>query len=409
MTTINPKSYVEMLQSADVPNFQIFSDEEYSNRLSKVRGSMAAQGIDILLVSNTANWAWLTGYDTTMPSCYGIGIIFDDGSLAVHTAELEAPCAIANSVVSNVLVYDWYDNRSTASQLAAVLTDYGVENKTIGVEMAYPDSFGPGAYDAASYLTLREELPDSNLVDATQLIMEHRMIKSSKEIEFMKEAGRLGWVGLHAALNAAAEGKTDQDMVAAGYETMFRNGSELTSIDGMVMVGERAKIGPHMPYKRTTLRQGDSMYLEFTGTYHRYNAPAMRSGVIGKPSPGLQRLADSAITVVEMLLEAIKPGRTGHDIAEEVKHGYAPVADEMWFHGAYGYAIGMGMQPTWCEAPMYIAPGIDRELEPGMAFHLPQCVFVPGQYGTGFSESVVVTETGCELLTPGEGRELVIR
>ncbi|WP_449282673.1 M24 family metallopeptidase [Leucobacter sp.] len=406
---INPRPYVDMLKAVDIPDYRIFSDAEYASRLARVRGSMAEAGIDVLLVSNTANWAWLTGYDTTMPSCYGVGIVFSDGSLAVHTAELEAPCALANSVVSDVRVYDWYDNRSTAEQLAGVLRDAGEAGRTIGVEMAYPDTFGPGAYDAASFLTLQRVIPESRFEDATQLIMQHRMIKSAQEIEYMKQAGSITWLGLEAALNAAAEGRSDQDMVAAGSGALFANGSELTSIDGMVMVGERAKIGPHMPFKRTTLRQGDSMYLEFTGTYHRYNAPSMRSGVIGAPSPGLQRLADAAIHTLELLIENIRPGRTGHDIAEAVKHGYDPVADEMWFHGAYGYGIGMGMQPTWCEAPVYIAPGVDIELRPGMAFHLPQCVFVPGQYGTGFSESVVVTETGCELLTPGLGRELVIR
>lgn len=58
---------------------------------------------------------------------------------------------------------------------------------------------------------------------------------------------------------------------------------------------------------------------------------------------------------------------------------------------------------------MYISPGEERELRPGMTFHLPVCVFVPGRYGTGFSESVAVTETGCEVLTPGLQRELVVR
>ena len=80
----------------------------------------------------------------------------------------------------------------------------------------------------------------------------------------------------------------------------------------------------------------------------------------------------------------------------------------MWFHGGHGYSIGLEMQPSWTEAAMYIAEGEERELRPGMTFHLPIRIFVPGQYGTGFSESVAVTETGCEI-TPGEGRGLAVR
>lgn len=231
---INPRPYAAMLAERTLPSYLPFSREEYAARLAKVLGSMNQAGIDVLLVSNTANWSWLTGYDTTMPSCYGVGLVFADGSLAVHTAELEVPCALAGSVVTDVIVYDWYDNRSTGEQLADVLLERGSAGRTVGVEMAYPETFGIGAYDAKSFLTLQEKLPTATFVDATQLIMDHRMIKSAPEVAFMKEAGKLTHLGLQAALGAAAQGRTDQDMVAAGYEAMYAAGSELTSIDGDV-------------------------------------------------------------------------------------------------------------------------------------------------------------------------------
>ncbi len=55
------------------------------------------------------------------------------------------------------------------------------------------------------------------------------------------------------------------------------------------------------------------------------------------------------------------------------------------FHGGFGYSIGMGFQPTWTEAPMYIADGIEREREPGITFHPPIRAWVPAQYGFGFT------------------------
>ncbi|WP_347268162.1 hypothetical protein [Paracoccus sp. (in: a-proteobacteria)] len=45
-----------------------------------------------------------------------------------------------------------------------------------------------------------------------------------------------------------------------------------------------------------------------------------------------------------------------------------------------------------------------------MTFHLPICTWVPAEkYGVGFSESILVTETGCEILGPGHRRELAVR
>lgn len=403
-------TYQNMLTSAGLlaPEL-VFPVEEYDRRLAAVRERMREQGIDLLLVSNTSNWAYLTGYDTTMPSCYGTGLLPVEGGLAVHTAELEVPCVLHNSRVSDVIVYEWYDARSTAEQLADALSERGFDGKTIGVEMGYPETFAIGAYDTKSYLTLKEKLPRASFVDATHLILDVRVLKSPAELDMMREAGRRTWAGLQASLDAAAEGRTDNDVVAAGYEAMIAAGSELMSIDGMCMVGHRAGLGPHMPFKRTTLRQGDTIYLEYTGTYNRYNAPSMRSAVIGSPSEGVRRLADAAVETLNLLIENIAPGRTGDDVARAASKGLEPVKDEMWFHGGYGYSIGLGMQPSWTEAAMYIAEGEERELRPGMCFHLPICIFVPRAYGTGFSESVTVTETGCEVLTPGEARELVVR
>ncbi|MGH2594419.1 MAG: M24 family metallopeptidase [Actinomycetota bacterium] len=402
-------SYWEMLTTEPLEPELPFPRSEYEDRLARVRTNMSEQGIDLLLVSNTSNWNWLTGYDTTMPSCYGVGIVGADGYLGVHTAELEAPCVLNNSVVSDIRVYEWYDARSTAEQLADTLLELGGDGKAIGIEMGYPETFAIGAYDAKSYLTLTQKLTKATFLDATHLILDFRVIKSAQELAYMREAGKMTWLGLKTSLDALAEGRTDNEVAAAGYAAMVAAGSELTSIDGMCMVGHRAGLGPHMPFKRTTLKQGDTIYLEYTATYNRYNAPSMRSAVIGAPSAGVQRLADAAINTLNLLIENIAPGRTGDDVAKAARKGLDPVKDEMWFHGGFGYSIGAGMQPSWTEAAMYIAEGEQRELRPGMTFHLPMCLFVPRRYGTGFSESVAVTETGCEVLTPGEGRELVTR
>jgi Xaa-Pro dipeptidase len=189
---------------------------------------------------------------------------------------------------------------------------------------------------------------------------------------------------------------------------MIGAGSELMSIDPMIMSGRRAGYMPHIPYKRVRLAKGDPIYLEFSGSYERYNAPSMRSAVTGPPSDGIRRLADASLATVEILLQNIRAGRTGHDIAQDARSALDSVP-EAFFHGGFGYSIGMGFQPTWTEAPMYIAEGIERELEPGMTFHLPICAWVPAQYGIGFSVSIVVTETGCEFLTPGRNRALAVR
>ena len=180
------------------------------------------------------------------------------------------------------------------------------------------------------------------------------------------------------------------------------------TIDPMLMTGYQTGLAPHIPYRRHQVNAGDIVYLEMTGTYWRYNAPMMRSWVIGTPDPRQEALADASIEVLNTIIAEAAPGRTGDDVAQIAAKVWDKVPG-IWFHGGYGYAIGMALQPSWTEQSVYIAEGAERQLEPGMCFHLPQIVCYPGEFGVGFSESIVITEDGCDLLTPGTDQSLVTR
>ncbi|WP_347268163.1 M24 family metallopeptidase [Paracoccus sp. (in: a-proteobacteria)] len=91
------------------------------------------------------------------------------------------------------------------------------------------------------------------------------------------------------------------------------------SIDPMCVVGPRTAYMPHITYRRHKLNRGDTVYLEYTGTFERYNAPAMRSAVIGTPSDGVRRLSDAALETLDLLFANIRAGRTGDDVARAAR------------------------------------------------------------------------------------------
>ncbi|HEX9044258.1 MAG TPA: Xaa-Pro peptidase family protein [Candidatus Limnocylindrales bacterium] len=384
-----------------------FPRSEYDRRLRRTRELMAERGLDLLLVSNTSNIGYLTGYDTTMPPGYTTLLVPASGDLTLHCSELEAPCMLLSGYVRDIKVFYWYEAQDTGTELAEILFERGFDGQRIGIEMGFAETFASGAFDTRSFLAIQQRLPKATYADETTLVMEVRLIKTEAELAYMRTAGTYTWAGLQAGLAAVREGGTDNEAIAAAYYGAISAGSELMSIDPMLMVGYRTGWMPHIPYKRTTLKRGDTAYFEMTGTHNRYNAPSMRSAVVGEPSADVRRLSDAAIRTLELLLATIRPGRTGDEIASIAQKGLDTVP-EAFFHGGFGYSIGMSFQPTWTENPMYIAPGVTRELEPGMTFHLPICTWVPRQYGIGFSESVAVTASGCEVLTPGKDRFLTV-
>src|ERR1700733_472526 len=117
-----------------------FDDAEYWRRMTDPRARMTAAGIDLLVVTNTSNICYLTGYDTMMPSAYSVLLVPLTGDLTFHCAEVEVPCMMYASDLRNVVAFDWIAYEDAATQLARLLAEGGYTGRTIGVEMAYAET-----------------------------------------------------------------------------------------------------------------------------------------------------------------------------------------------------------------------------------------------------------------------------
>ena len=86
----------------------------------------------------------------------------------------------------------------------------------------------------------------------------------------------------------------------------------------------------------------------------------------------------------------------------------APLDREIFRSGHFGYSVGLGFPPTWTDGPAYMSDAKDLELAVGMTFHTPFSWRVPKQFVIGTSETIAVTDTGCEILT-SKARDVVIK
>jgi Xaa-Pro aminopeptidase len=98
------------------------------------------------------------------------------------------------------------------------------------------------------------------------------------------------------------------------------------------------------------------------------------------------------------------PGRTFDSAARAAEEAMAPLADEVFFSGVFGYTVGAQFPPSWVEGSGFIARGESAEFVQGMVFHLPICLRIPGQWGIGCSDTVLVGESGAEPLTANPWR-----
>lgn len=377
-----------------------FEKSEYLDRVKKVKTSMAARGIDILLVTDPANMCYLSGYDA---------LSFYTPQAVVVTLAAEQPiwigrfqdhqCARLTTWMDseNLVVYpDRYLWEPTENHVMDFVVDF-LKSKgfggRIGVEK---DAY---YFTAHWFERLQQGLPDAEFVDATLLVNWVRAIKSPREIEYIRKAAQIVTIAMEKAVALTREGVRECDVAAEIIHSLIRGteefGGDYPSLVPIMPSGERTG-GAHLTWTDEEYKKDQIVYMEFAGCYKRYHAPLARTFYLGNPP---QKIKDTAEVVVEGLnvaIETAKPGAT----CEEVERAWQQTISRYGLRkeSRMGYAIGLSYPPVWCEGTAFMRPGDKTVLKPNMAFHLMPGVWLD-DFGVAITESVLITEKGCEPLT----------
>src|SRR5439155_3725778 len=122
--------------------------------------------------------------------------------------------------------------------------------------------------------------------------------------------------------------------------------------------------------------------------------------VVGRADPEVTRLGAVVKAALEAAIGAIRPGVSCGAVDAACRGVVERAGYEPNFRKRTGYSVGVGFAPDWGEGHIVSLRRDDpTRLEPGMVFHMPPALRIPRQYGLGFSETVLVTATGGEVLT----------
>ena len=385
-----------------------FGLTEYEARLAKTRKAMEDRGIDLLIVSDPSNMAWLTGYDgwsfyvhqavivppSGEPVWYGRG---QDANGAKLTAYLKH-----ESIIGYPDHYVQSTERHPMDYLAAQLKDRGWGGLRIGVEM---DNYW---FSAAAFASLVKHLPDARFSDATALVNWQRAVQSPAEIGYMRNAARIV-EAMHARIAEKVEvGMRKYDLVAEIYDAGIRGvdgiGGDYPAIVPLLPSGIEAT-APHLTWDDRPMKAGEGTFFEIAGCCHRYHVPLSRTVFLGRPTQAFLDAESATLEGMEAGLAAAKPGNTCEDIAKgffDVLAKYGIVKDNRT-----GYGIGVSNPPDWGARTMSLRLGDRTELRPGMTFHFMTGLWLEDM-GLEITESILITETGVECLA-NVPRELFVK
>ncbi|MEC3860797.1 ectoine hydrolase DoeA [Mesobacterium sp. TK19101] len=371
-----------------------FSAAEYARRLSKTRAAMDRAGLDVLLVSDPSNMAWLTAYDGWSFYVHQGVLVFPDADPVWWGRRQDANGAMRTVWMDDDRVWGYADNfvqsteRHPMQDLAQRLADMGHGGGRIGVEM---DNY---YFSAKAFATLTAALPNARFTDATALVNWQRGVKSEEEITFIRRAGRISEKVIDGLLERVEPGIPKNEIVAEVFRDAIRgvdgHWGDYAAIVPLLPSGTDAA-APHLTWDGRPFQKGEATFFEISGCYRRYHAPFCRTIFLGTPPESLKR-AEAALTEgLEAGLQAARAGNRACDIANALA---APLERAGIERGARcGYPIGLSYPPDWGERTISLRSEDQTVLEPGMTFH-----FMPGlwmdDWGLEITESILITEDG---------------
>jgi ectoine hydrolase len=375
-----------------------FSHEEYARRLAATRAAMDEAGIEVLLVHDPSNMAWLTGYDGWSfytPQCVVIG---PESEPVWYGRGMDAPGARRTTYLAGDDIIGYPDHyvmspeRHPMELLADHLGERGWAGHRTGVEL---DNY---YFSARAYNTLTEQLPDAAFVDATGLVNWQRLVKSPREIEYMRIAARIVERMHERVLELMEPGLRKNELVAEIYHTAITgvdgHGGDYPAIVPMLPTGVDASAA-HLTWDDKPLERDAGTFFEIAGVHKRYHVPLCRTVYLGTPPPHFHEAERAILDSIEVGLDAARPGNTCQDMSrafltELRAHGFDKESRS-------GYSIGLSYPPDWGERSISIREGDLTELRPGMTIHFMPALWQE-DWGLEITESILITETGAEPL-----------
>ncbi len=375
-----------------------FEKEEYEIRISKVRKSMDEKNIEVLIVTDPSNMAWLTGYDGWSFYVHQCVVLSLEGEPFWYGRGMDANGAKLTVFMQheNIIGYpdDYVQNpeKHPMDYLSEILTEKNWAQKTIGVEK---DNY----YFSASCLeSLQRNLVQANFVDSTGLVNWQRTVKSPRELEFMRKAARIV-EKMHARIFEVMEpGMRKNDLVAEIYHSGITGtedgGGDYAAIVPMTPTGADAS-APHLTWDDQPIPNNSGTFFEIAGCYRRYHCPLSRTIYLGQPPQKYLDVEKAVLEGIEAGLEAAKPGNFAEDIEAAWRKTIAKYGYEK--ESRCGYAIGLSYPPDWGERTVSFRKGDKTVLEPNMTFHFMPALWFD-DWGLETTESIVITDSGVETL-----------
>jgi Xaa-Pro aminopeptidase len=352
---------------------------QYTNRLRSLRGRMASQEIESLLVTHLPDVRYLCGFTGSNAALAVTGskaVLFTDGR---YTAQARDETQAARVVIAQKSALK---EACAFLETSATRASYDPDHTTVTGLTAMRAALGAGK--RRSFFSPLEQ----------SLVSELRMVKDAAELKLMAKAADLGNRIFNAVLPHIQSGVPETE-IAASLEFFARSmGADGMSFETIVASGPRSALPHGRATNRKTPRNG-FVTLDFGVILNGYCSDMTRTVCLGKPGTTERSAYDAVLTAQEAAVAAVRPGVTCGEVDEAARSVLRKAGLAKYFTHSTGHGVGLEIH----ESPR-IAAGQMLELKPGMVVTIEPGIYLAGKFGIRIEDMVVVTERGNKVLTP---------
>jgi len=343
--------------------------------INKLRQVLSTNKLEALLITKEVNVSYLSGFKGTGQ----LLITPAKGVLLVDFRFKEQAVSLARSFQ----IYQRAGFHPLEDDLLRLVK--GLKLKRLGFEAT--------ALSYGFYCKLKRTLKPVELLPTTNIIERLRAIKTAPEIKLLKKAAALAGQSLAFAKRIIKPGRKEREIAREIQYFMRENGAEDCAFELIVASGKRSSM-PHAVASDKTIKDNEAVLIDLGCRISGYNSDLTRMVFLGRIKEKIKRIYKIVLQAQKLAINAVAAGEKICRI-DKVARQYITREGLGPF---FGHALGHGIGREVHEYPS-ISPKNQDTLNQGMVFTVEPAVYIPGIGGVRVEDMVLVTATGCEVLT----------
>ena len=345
-----------------------------ADRLKRCRRKLAKGGVSAFLITNPVDYYYLTGFtgeDSAVLVTAGDVHMISDGRFD-ETLNHECPWATK-----------WLRKGSLNAEIGSVLGKLKI--KSPGVQ--------------TDHLTVADHAEIKKLGKLRQpkaappVIAEMRRIKERSELTVMGKALRIAEEAFMATCAAFRIGQTELELAARIEFEMKTRGASGPAFPTIVAEGPNAA-RPHAHPGQRKVKLGSAVLFDWGAKVNGYRSDLTRMVFIGRIPPRLGEVYRIVLDAQMRAIKAIRPGVKMCDVDAVARKAIAEAGYAKAFNHGLGHGLGLDVHE-----PPSLSWRSEEKLVAGMVVTVEPGIYLPGIGGVRIEDDVLVTPTGCRVLS----------